>query len=370
MRTAILEAKEYIYLESYILFEDPRTRSFFQALKDKARAGVKVKMVIDQLGSFWVGSLSLSEYAQQGIEILFFRRLWNRNHRKVLIVDGKIVFLGGVNIKGKYAKWLDLHFSLSDRFLIQKILRSFARVYQLAGGIDPTVAGRLKDWRAEKQRRALYKAKIFFIEHWPFRKRSALKNYYERKIVESRESIVMVTPYFIPHRWLIAALDRAIRRGVSVEVLLPKKTDVALLNTANWIFAEELSDRMNPHTLSRSIKSHDNGLKTPTSHAAKPSGIREGVGIKFLFLPEMNHAKVLLVDGKEGMVGSNNIDAQSFDLNLETGVIFQQKNMILDLKQILETWRSSATPYNQLPPWRPWYYRIVKFFIKLIRPLL
>ena len=335
MHSAILSAQKSIYLESYILFEDSQTHHFFKTLKDKAQSGVKVKIVADRVGSFWINSVSLAEYAKAGIEVLFFRRLFNRNHRKVLIIDEKIAFIGGVNIHGKYAKWIDLHISLSDEFFIKKILGSFARVYQLAGGIDPEVAGYLKKRRIDEPRRTLYQAKIFFIEHWPFRRRAFLKKYYERKIASARESIVIVTPYFIPHRWLISALDQAIKRGVSVEVLMPKNTDVALLNAANWIFAEELSDR-----------------------------------IKFRFLPEMIHAKVLLIDEIEGMVGSNNIDAQSFDFNLETAVIFQEKDMIGDLKEILNQWRTSATPYDKLPRWWPWYYRPLKFFIKLIQPEL
>lgn len=335
MHAGILEAKKSIYMESYILFEDSFTHDFFRALKDKAQSGVKVKIVVDQLGSFWMSSVSVTEYNKVGIELLFFRRLLNRNHRKVLIIDGETAFIGGVNVSGKYAKWLDLHLRVSGRFFVGKILKSFARVYQLAGGADPEVIGHLKNKEAGKPRRALYEAKIFFVEHWPFRKSSVLKNYYERKISESRQSIVIVSPYFVPHRWLIKALDRAVGRGVLVEVLLPQKTDVAILDAANWIFAEELSDK-----------------------------------IKFRFLPEMIHAKVLLIDDKEGMVGSNNITAQSFDFNLETGIIFQQKDMIVDLKEILEKWRASATPYNQLPVWRPWYYSIVKSFIKFIRPFL
>ena len=74
---------------------------------------------------------------------------------------------------------------------------------------------------------------------------------------------------------------------------------------------------------------------------------------KFLFLPEMIHAKILLVDDKEGMVGSNNIDARSFDLNLETGIIFQRSDMIISLKDILKKWRESAVPYGEMPLWRP-----------------
>ena len=71
MHSAILEAQKSIYLESYMLFEDSVTHDFFGTLKDKARSGVKVKIIADQFGSFWISSVSLAEYAKSGIEILF-----------------------------------------------------------------------------------------------------------------------------------------------------------------------------------------------------------------------------------------------------------------------------------------------------------
>ncbi|MDO8442908.1 MAG: phosphatidylserine/phosphatidylglycerophosphate/cardiolipin synthase family protein [bacterium] len=333
MMETIQGAKQYIFLESFILIEDELTKKLLEAIKDRAAAGVKVKIIVDRVGNFWFGRLSVDEFIKNGIEILFFSRLLNRNHRKILVVDGQTAFIGGVNIHGSYAKWTDLHVRLNGKFLIKKITKSFATVYSLAGGADPQVIRYLKRWRASSPRHAIYHAKTFLIEHWPFRRSSTLSDYYKHKIAEAKDSIVIVTPYFIPHRWLIGSLRQAAKRGVLVEVLIPQKTDSSFLDAANRIFTEELTG-----------------------------------GIKFLFLPEMNHAKVLLIDGKEGMIGSNNIDARSFDFNLETGIVFQQKDMVRDLKEILDKWRKSAVLYGEMQVWRPWYYYFLKFLIKLIQP--
>jgi len=335
MMETIQGARHSIFLESFILIEDELTKKLLDAIKDKAVAGVNVKLIVDRVGNFWFGRLPVSEFIKNGIEILFFSRLLNRNHRKIMVVDGQTAFIGGVNIHGRYAKWTDLHVRLNGKFLIKKITQSFARVYSLAGGADPQVIRYLKCWRSDSPRYAIYHAKTFLIEHWPFRRSSTLSDYYKYKIAKAKNSIVIVTPYFIPHRWLINSLKQAIMRGVSVEVLIPQKTDSQFLDAANWIFAEELSR-----------------------------------GAKFLFLPEMNHAKVLLIDGKEGMIGSNNIDARSFDFNLETGIVFQQKDMIIDLERILNKWRKSAVLYSEIQAWHPWYYRPLKFLIKLIKPIL
>lgn len=334
MTDAVKTAQKSIYLESYILAEDELTRDFFRALEERAESGIKVKIIVDRVGSFGGDFFTENGKSHHGVEVLFFNRFLNRNHRKVLIIDENRAFIGGVNISGKYAKWLDLHVMLMGKFLIGKILNSFAKVYSLAGGNDVSVKKYLTLGKEERMKK-MYNAKIFLIEHWPFRRRSMLREHYSRKIDNAKKSIVIVTPYFIPHRWLIGLLREAIGRGVSVEVILPMKTDIALADIANWVFTEELKD-----------------------------------GIKFSFLKEMIHAKVLLIDDEEGMIGSNNIDALSFDSNLEAGIIFHNKNMVDGLKKILAKWKKSAVPYEQTIVPRPKYYFFVRFFIRIIHAFL
>ncbi|MEK9183992.1 MAG: phosphatidylserine/phosphatidylglycerophosphate/cardiolipin synthase family protein [Patescibacteria group bacterium] len=333
MSQEITKAEKSIYLESFILVDDALTHNFFEILKQKARAGVKVKIIVDQIGSFWAGSLPVNEYRQAGIDVLFFRRFFFRNHRKVLIIDNKIAFLGGVNIYGKYAKWFDLHVKITGP-LAKPALKSFAKVYQLAGGTDNEILAISKKIITESRRR-LYKTKLRLIETWPFRSRSVLKSYYRKKCAEAKNSIIIVTPYFVPHRWLINCLEKAAKRGVSVQIMFPNETDVRIADIANYIFAEELSN-----------------------------------SLKFFILPEMNHAKILLIDNKEGMIGSNNIDGQSFNLNLEASIVFQREDMIGDLRKIIEIWKKTAVPFEKNQKKMPWYYGITKFFIKLIISIL
>lgn len=334
MTDAVKTTQKSIYLESFILIEDDLTKDFFSAIEERVRSGVKVKIIVDRVGNFGGNFFTKNGKDHDGMEVLFFSRILNRNHRKVLIIDENKVFIGGVNISGKYAKWLDLHVMISGKFLIRKILSSFAKVYGLAGGNDASIKKYLES-KSEIRRKKMYNAKVFLIEHWPFRRRSLLKEYYTDKIGKAGKSIVIVTPYFLPHRWLITLLRSAIVRGVLVEVILPIRTDFALANVANWIFTEELRD-----------------------------------GIKFFFLNEMNHAKVLLIDDEEGMIGSNNIDALSFDNNLEAGIIFKNKNMIGGLKKILADWKKSSVPYEQIMIPRPRYYFFVKFCIDLLQPFM
>jgi cardiolipin synthase len=91
--------------------------------------------------------------------------------------------------------------------------------------------------------------------------------------------------------------------------------------------------------------------------------------MQFFFTPQMIHAKALLVDDKEGLVGSNNIDAQSFDYNIENGIVFQHKEMVSDLKEILETWKKSAELFDAKKHIL-WYHRLLSGLFRLFQPIL
>lgn len=332
----IQSAKKSVYMESFILSEDSATKHFFDILKQKARQGIKVKIIIDRFADIWYGSINKEEFRKSGIEIVLFNRWWfHRTHRKILIIDEKIAFLGGVNVKGQYAKWLDLHVRLTSSILIRSLLRSFGRLYELSGGKDWEILKLRKSKNIFKARAALYRAKFWLIERWPLKGKSEFKKYYTRKCREAKNKIVIATPYFVPHRWLIKELKNAAKRGVKIEVIIPEESDIWLADLARHIFTRNLRDI-----------------------------------ISFFFIPEMNHAKVLLVDDQEGLIGSNNIDAQSFDYNLETSLVFKRKDMVGDLKQILERWKKMAIPAHNTDHYQKWYHKFVGFFLKILQPIL
>ena len=336
MLEVIRQAQKSIYLESFILSDDERTHNFFETLKERARAGVQVKIIADRAGHLFWGSFDKASFEKAGIEVLFFTRWFYHTHRKILIVDESIAFIGGVNISGAYANWLDLHIRIAGVF-VRQLLRSYAKIYALAGGEDPALLRlRYRSGQPSKFRTTLYKTKLWLIERWPLKGRSAFKDYYKKKCAEAGKSIVIATPYFLPHPWLIRALKKAAKRGVKIEIIIPRKTDN--------IFADPLH-RVLAHSMSYA---------------------------KFLFLPEMNHAKVLLMDDREGLIGSNNIDARSFDYNLEASVIFQRKDMVGDLKKILETWKKTAFSIEAIEKNYRWTISrvILRWIAKILQPIL
>jgi cardiolipin synthase len=140
----------------------------------------------------------------------------------------------------------------------------------------------------------------------------SLLEYYKNKIITAKTSLKMVTPYFIPPRWLLALLDDARRRNVEIEIIIPYDTDIKTLNKINYSYISQAAVW----------------------------------GIKFYASPVMNHAKILIVDGQEALIGSQNMDAMSLGRNFEVGVFSRQKDMVKDLNEIFEKWKKRSTPFQ------------------------
>ena len=329
MLAAITAAHESIYLEMYILEDDTSGFDFLSELVQKAQDGVRVCIVLDRLGSFGLANAAIERLRASGAEVLFYSYWWKRTHRKILIIDEKQVFLGGVNISRKFAPWRDLQIELRSVRIAHTMLSSFALVYKDAGGTDPLVKARAR--KLPILRRAHY----WFIEHGIGTKGSTLRTHYIEHIDKAAKSITLVTPYFIPHRWLIAHLHAAILRGVTLEIIVPKKTD-------HWII-----DRVNRNFLS---KMHN-------------------LGALCLLTPSMNHAKTMLIDGTEGLVGSNNLDALSFDRNIEAGIFFNDPHMTSDLHKIITEWKVGAVRFEATAEAR-WYDLLIILFLGMFRSVL
>lgn len=299
---AMMSAQKSIYIEMYIFLDDTgQTHDFLGKLKEKARAGLEVVVIADAYGSIHLKSISIAELKAAGVEFIFFSRWLRRTHRKLVIIDEKVAFLGGVNIENKIRNWQDLQIRLRGR-VVKPLLRSFAYTYQLCGGKKESI---LRHSRLP----LVKKIKSWVVDTWEIGdKKYHLNDYYRQKFAEAVVSIKIVTPYLLPPRWMMAALDNAVRRGVAVEIILPEDTDIKSLNRINYINACRLAS----------------------------------VGVKFYFVPEMNHAKIMLIDSREAIVGSQNLDVLSFNMNLELGVFFEQKQEVAELNKIVARWQAKA----------------------------
>lgn len=306
MFEAMVKAEKSIYIEMYIFLNDTQsTHNFLGLLKEKAQNGLEVVVIADALGSFSLRGSEVIELRSAGVEFMFFSHWMRRTHRKIVIIDNQIAFLGGVNIKEENRNWLDLQVKIEGRIVIP-LLQSFAYAYALIGGKKESI---LK----YNQLSIVKKIKSWVIDTFVGNTKTYnLNNYYQDKLTGAKKSIKIATPYLLPPRRLLAALDNACLRGVEVEILIPNNTDIRRINKINYLNTCRMS----------------------------------AFGVKFFLMPRMNHAKIMIVDDKECLIGSQNMDVLSFGFNMEVGVFFQQKKLVHDLNRIFDNWKNESINFN------------------------
>jgi len=329
MFKAISAAQNSVYMEMYIFLDNTRTtHDFLGLLEQKARAGLEIVIIADAWGSSALSSAAITRLRTVGVEFHYFSHLFRRTHRKILIIDKKIAFIGGVNIEEKIRNWHDLQIRVSGK-IVKRILKSFAYAYEMAGGRKENIltysrlplVQKIKSWVTDNFPRT---GKFYY-----------LNTYYRRVIAAAQQSIIIVTPYLLPPRRFIALLENACRRGVRVEILIPRDTDVKPLNKINYLNACRLSE----------------------------------YGAKVYRSPFMNHAKIMLIDNEEGVVGSQNLDVLSFNFNIEAGMFFRQRNLVAELARLIEKWKSESEFFVAKSKQRRWIDRVLIMVFKFLYPI-
>lgn len=325
----ITRAERSIFIEMYIMVDDARGAEFIRLLGEKARSGVLVKLVLDLFGSFSLSNDAVTALRASGVEVFFFSRWLHRLHRKILIVDERIVITGGVNIHYSAATWTDLALRIRERHAVRAALGVFAKTYYMSGGTDISMQRYLHG-------PVFNEAKNSFQQYSSLGKKKTLKRLYTEKLFGAKNSVVLVTPYFAPDRWLVAALDAAALRGVTVDILIPETGD-------SWFM-----DRVNHFYILKMVKTN----------------------VRFFLFSKMNHAKVLVVDEKEALVGSQNLDSLSFNLNVESGLLVRDQKMVGDIARIVESWKEESVVFPKGVYVRRWYDYILAPVIRLFQPFL
>ena len=324
MYEVALLAKKSIYLEMYIFTDDMDEFNFVELFKNKAKAGLRVKIILDSYGSSNLSKKAIGELKSAGVELLFISHFFHHTHRKVLIIDERIAFVGGVNFHQSAAKWSDLTVKMEGK-IVSFIMRSFSKAYLKCGGKDTAI---LKYFRKRKKI-IPEKVEFWLVEHFPMYRENRLKKIYQQGIGKSEKFVYLVTPYFMPKRWFSALLHQATLRGVKVEIIVPKVTDHYFVDRMNYFFMYRLAK----------------------------------LGVNFYLENEMNHAKLMIVDKKFAMIGSQNLDYLSFDLNSELGVFLREEKEIVELSHIFENWKENGSLFD-FKLYRP------SFFDYLLSPIM
>lgn len=296
MLNAIYIAKEYIYLCVYIFKRDKVGKQFMQALIDAKNRGVQVYVLIDGIGEFYSWRKVRRKLIKHGIQVRRFLppklipfnfSINLRNHRKLLVIDDELGFIGGMNISVEYFQkddaknesLNDIHFKISGN-LTQQLRAVFESDWHFIGGkininaspegsnsSTPTICRTIIDGPGEN------------LDHLSIILLSAINS--------ANKTIALMTPYFLPSRELICALQTAALRGVKVTIILPGKNNLCYVHWASRHLLWEL--------------------------------LENGINI-FYQPPPFSHSKLFIIDGQYSLIGSANIDPRSLRLNYEVGV--------------------------------------------------
>jgi len=347
MLAAIRGARKTINLEFYIYWDGEIGRQFAEALAERSRAGVAVKVILDAVGSAQM-SRSLIDFMQRnGVDLEWYHPLrWytlsrfnHRTHRKLLIVDGTIGFSGGVGIADE---WLgDADSKNHWRDTVVRVEGPVVTQMQFAF-LDNWVKSRGElltglDYFPPREPRGNHLVQV--IKSSPSEGSSTVKLLYIVSMVSAQQRIWIANAYFVPDRDTIRALEGAVRRGVDVRVIVPGEiVDVPIVRQASRLYYDDL--------------------------------LRRGIRL-FEYQPTMMHAKTMVVDGIWTTVGSSNFDDRSFRLNDEVNVNIYDEGIAAQMEAMFEKDLAHSEEIK-LQPWlrRPRFSKLKERISGLLKPQL
>lgn len=347
---AIRHARKRIGLEVYIFRSDPTGRAFAELLAAKAKSGVPVYLIYDSFGCIETDEGVFKLMSHAGVRMAEFHpirpwdcryswRPFNRDHRKLLVIDDHFAGLGGLNIGDEYAgSWVSRHKPVCEPWRdnglgIRGPLASLFHVVFAGAWRYAVSAGRLR--RMEFIHNA-YEGEVGVLATVPSRRSPAATLIH--MLLEAKQSVYITMSYFAPPDELIEALCDAAGRGVRVRLMLPGRTDVKLLLVAQHSFYERL--------LSAGAEVYE----------------RQGVIL---------HAKTTCIDGHTVVLGSTNLDYRSIEYNCELAVVIRNSTLGAQMHELFE----NDVLYSRrlvLNEWRrrPVYDRFVQWAVIRARYLL
>jgi cardiolipin synthase len=310
MLEALLGAESTIHMEFYIVSDDEIGNRIKHILIEKARRGVEVRLLFDDVGSWSLPKSYIRELTEAGVAIFPFMevkfpmltsKINYRNHRKIIVVDGKIAFMGGMNIADRYLKgnselgtWYDTALKIEGEavhmlqvifmvdwfFVSKKQLNSREKYFpdhkiETQHPLQITASGPDSDWASIMQ--------AFFTA-----------------ITKAKKHIYISSPYFVPNESILTALKTAALSGIDVKIILPGKSDSTVVYWSSLSYISEL--------------------------------LEAGINL-YLFQKGFNHSKIIMIDSSFATVGSANMDIRSFEDNFEVMAMIYDEELTLELEE-------------------------------------
>lgn len=342
----IAKAKHHIHLEFYIFENDAVGRLLRDLLIDKVREGVSVRLLYDDVGCWDVNPMFYDEMLCEGIEVRSFLKVRfpqftskvnYRNHRKLAIIDGKVGFIGGMNIALRYLKgvpwgvWRDTHICLkgkavygiqtaflTDWFAVDRTLLTSAQYFPKMDTVGTSVAQ--------------------IVTSDPVGEWHDIMLGLVKAISCAQRYIYVETPYFLPTEQVMAAFQTAALSGVDVRLMIPKKADAFITHKGTMSYLDEL--------------------------------MKSGVKVYF-YRAGFLHSKLWVADDEWASVGSTNLDFRSFEHNFEANAFFYDEKTVCAMKEIfLEDMKKCMTLSQKIWDKRSFKNKIVESVVRLLAPLL
>ncbi len=347
MKTAIDGAEKYILFQTYIFRSDGTGREFADKLIAKAKSGVKVYVTYDQIGSLAADEDFFQRMRDGGVNVAAFStnlhdgrkfQLNFRNHRKILILDGKIGFAGGLNIGDEYldkdeklTPWRDTHMRISGPAATLLQLPFAEDWYWATGVVPPEI-----DWKVEEGEEG-GESTVLCIPTGPADPRETCGLFFLAAINSAEKRLWIGTPYFVPDQQILSALKLAVLRGVDVRIIVPDLNDSKLVDYSSYSYLDEIRE----------------------------AGVRA-----FRFQKGFIHEKVMLIDEDLACVGSANMDNRSFRLNFEVMLVARDKAFAKSVSEMFERdfSNSAEIPADEYTA-KPFHFRLMSRISRLLAPI-
>jgi cardiolipin synthase len=340
----IAEASHHIHINMYIFEDDALGRLVADALMDKARQGVKVRVIYDDVGCWRVNSRFFEHLREAGVEVVpflpvrfpsFTSKVNYRNHRKIIVIDGRIGYIGGMNFARRYVsqKWRDTMLRMQGG-VVYALQRAF-----------------LVDWYFVD--RSLITDRIYYptspvsskggvaqvVTSGPMARYPEIMQGFVRIILAARRYIYIETPYFLPNEPILFALKTAALAGVDVRVMCPLRSDAKFTDWSSRSYLREIYE----------------------------AGARV-----YLYEPGFLHSKLLISDDSLVSCGSVNVDFRSLENNFEANVFVYDEGTALRLKKVFLDDQSQAVLLGDVPSrLHPKFFaHLWESFTRLVSPLL
>lgn len=343
---AIDQAHSSIHLEYFNFRNDSINNELITRLAKKAKEGIEVRAIFDGFGNASnnrpMRKKHLREIRKKGIEIYEFKPMafpwiqdiFNRDHRKIVVIDGKIGYTGGMNVADYYIKgtkavgeWHDMHCRIEGD-AVNTLQKIFLQMWNKVSGQNVhgakyyrgiSNANYIKGLKADTCKSAGHQM-VGIINREPHVSKDIIRFFYEKAINDAKDSIKIINPYFTLSPKLRTALKNAAKRGVKVEIMLSVKSDIPLTPDCSYYNAHKL--------------------------------MKDGCTI-WLFEPGFHHTKIILVDGKFCTIGSANLNSRSLRWDREVNAVVIDKGITKELDTIFENQKKKCFKLTE-EKWNKW----------------